>query len=132
MNLVQNISSISGRVLLSAIFISAGFSKLGAGYEGTQAYMSAMGVGGSLLPLVIATEILAGIALLVGFGTRIAAFLLAGFTLLAAVLFHFNFADQMQSILFMKNLAITGGLLTVIAYGAGDFSLDNLRAKRAS
>lgn len=132
MNLVQNVSSISGRVLLSAIFISAGVSKLGAGFEGTQAYMNAMGVNGSLLPLVIATEILAGIALLVGFGTRIAAFLLAGFTLLAAVVFHFDFTDQMQSILFMKNLAITGGLLTVFAYGAGDLSIDHLRAKRTS
>lgn len=132
MNLVQNVSSISGRVLLSAIFISAGVSKLGAGFEGTQAYMNAMGVNGSLLPLVIATEILAGIALLVGFGTRIAAFLLAGFTLLAAVVFHFDFTDQMQSILFMKNLAITGGLLTVFTYGAGDFSIDHLRAKRTS
>lgn len=132
MNLVQNVSSISGRVLLSAIFISAGVSKLGAGFEGTQAYMNAMGVNGSLLPLVIATEILAGIALLVGFGTRIAAFLLAGFTLLAAVVFHFDFTDQMQSILFMKNLAITGGLLTVFTYGAGDLSIDHLRAKRTS
>lgn len=132
MNAVQNVSSISGRVLLSAIFISAGFSKLGAGYEGTQAYMSAMGVSGSLLPLVIATEILAGIALLVGLGTRIAAVLLAGFTLLAAVLFHFDFSDQMQSILFMKNLAISGGLLTVFTYGAGELSIDHLRAKRTS
>lgn len=132
MNLLQKVSSISGRVLLSAIFISAGFSKLGAGYEGTQAYMTAMGISGSLLPLVIATEILAGIALLVGFGTRIAALLLAGFTLLAAVLLHFDFSDQMQSILFMKNLAITGGLLTVLTYGAGELSIDHLRAKRTS
>lgn len=129
MSLQHNLSNASGRVLLSAIFISAGISKLGAGYAGTQGYMEAMGVSGSLLPLVIATEILAGVALLVGFKARIAAFLLAGFSLLSAVLFHFDFGDQMQSILFMKNLAIAGGLLMVVAQGAGQWSLDGRLVK---
>lgn len=131
MNLTSFISSLGGRVLLSAIFISAGISKLGAGYEPTLGYMEMMGVAGGLLPLVIATEILGGIAVLLGFHTRVAAFLLAGFSVLAAVVFHFDFADQMQSILFMKNLAIAGGLLTLVAHGAGALSLDNLRASRA-
>lgn len=131
MNLTAFISSLAGRVLLSAIFINAGVGKLGAGYEPTQGYMEMMGVPGGLLPLVIATEILGGIAVLLGFHVRVAAFLLAGFSVLAAVLFHFDFADQMQSILFMKNLAIAGGLLTLAAHGAGALSLDNLRAKRA-
>ena len=130
MNLMNNAASVTGRVLLSAIFINAGISKLGAGYSGTQGYMDAMGVSGSLLPLVIATEVLAGIALLVGFKARIAAFLLAGFSLLSALLFHFDFGDQMQSILFMKNLAIAGGLLTVVAHGSGAWSVDTLRQQR--
>jgi putative oxidoreductase len=129
MSLQHNLSNAAGRVLLSAIFISAGISKLGAGYAGTQGYMEAMGVSGSLLPLVIATEILAGVALLVGFKARIAAFLLAGFSLLSAVLFHFDFSDQMQSILFMKNLAIAGGLLMVVAQGAGQWSVDGRLVK---
>lgn len=127
MNLTSNISSLTGRILLSAIFISAGFSKLGAGYAGTQGYMESVGLPGALLLLVIATEILAGLALLVGFKTRLAAFLLAGFSLMAAALFHFDFSDQMQSILFMKNLAIAGGLLTLVAHGSGAFAIDNLR-----
>lgn len=131
MNQIQNLSTVAGRVLLSAIFINAGISKLGAGYAGTEAYMNSVGVPGILLPLVIATEILGGFAVLVGFQARIAAFLLAGFTLLAAVLFHFDFADQMQSILFMKNLAIVGGLLTLVANGGGALSLDNLRSRNA-
>lgn len=131
MNAISRISSLTGRVLLSAIFISAGVSKLGAGYAGTQGYMEAMGVSGALLPLVIVTEILAGLAVLLGFKTRIAAFLLAGFSLLAALLFHFDFADQMQYILFMKNLAIAGGLLILVAHGGGAFAIDNLRVKRA-
>jgi putative oxidoreductase len=129
MGLQNNLSNAAGRVLLSAIFISAGISKLGAGYAGTQGYMEAMGVSGSLLPLVIATEILAGIALLVGFKARIAAFLLAGFSVLSAVLFHFDFSDQMQSILFMKNLAIAGGLLMVVAHGGGHWSVDSRLVK---
>ncbi len=130
MNLINNAASVTGRILLSSIFINAGVSKLGAGYAGTQGYMEAMGVSGSLLPLVIATEVLAGIALLVGFKARIAAFLLAGFSLLSALLFHFDFGDQMQSILFMKNLAIAGGLLTVVAHGGGAWSIDTLRQQR--
>jgi putative oxidoreductase len=130
MNLASNTSSLAGRVLLSAIFISAGVSKLGAGYAGTQGYMESMGISGALLPLVIVTEIMAGLAVLLGFKTRVAALVLAGFSLLAAVLFHFDFSDQMQSILFMKNLAIAGGLLTLVAHGSGAFAIDNMRVNR--
>lgn len=131
MNAIHNVASLGGRILLSVMFISAGVSKLGKGYANIQGYMEMMGVTGGLLPLVIATEILVGLALLTGFQTRIAAFLLAGFTLLAAALFHFDFSDQMQSILFMKNLAIAGGLLALVAHGGGALSLDHLRRRGA-
>ena len=131
MNTFHNVASLAGRILLSAMFITAGLSKLGEGYAHTQGYMEMMGVAGGLLPLVIATEVLAGIALLLGFQTRIAAFLLAGFTLLAAVLFHVDFSDQMQQILFMKNLAITGGLLALAAHGGGALSVNHLRRRGA-
>jgi len=117
------IISAAGRGLIAAIFILAGINKI-AGYEGTQGYMDAMGVPGALLPLVIAFEIGAGLAILIGWQTRIAAFLLAGFCLVSAVIFHGNFGDQMQSILFMKNLAIAGGFLFLVANGAGALSVD--------
>ncbi len=120
---LQNISTLLGRILLSAIFILAGIHKIG-GYQGTQGYMQAMGVPGALLPLVILLEIGAGAALLIGWKARIMAFLLGGFTLLAAFIFHHNFSDQVQMIMFMKNMAITGGLLFVFAYGPGAWSLD--------
>lgn len=120
---LQNYSSLVARILLSVMFIMGGYSKIG-GYEGTQGYMESVGVPGMLLPLVIVLELLGGLALLVGWHARIAAFLLAGFTLLAALIFHNNFGDQMQMILFMKNLAITGGLLMVVAFGAGKLSID--------
>ncbi len=120
---LQNVTSLAGRVLLSIMFIMAGYSKIG-GYEGTQGYMESVGVPGLLLPLVIALELIGGLALLLGFQARINAFLLAGFTLLAGLLFHNNFADQMQMILFMKNMAITGGLLLIVAFGPGKWSID--------
>lgn len=120
---IQNISTLAGRILMSIIFIMAGFNKIG-GFEGTQGYMESAGVPGMLLPLVILLELGGGLVLLVGWKARIAAFLLAGFTLLAALIFHANFGDQMQMILFMKNFAIAGGLLFIFAFGPGKWSLD--------
>jgi putative oxidoreductase len=115
--------SVVARVLASAIFIVAGYGKLGAGYAGTQAYMAAMGVPGAMLPLVIALELGGGIALLLGFQTRLVAFLLAGFSIIAGIIFHGG-ADQMQQIMLMKNFAMAGGLLAFTMFGAGRLSLD--------
>lgn len=114
---------LAGRILLSIMFIMAGFSKIG-GYEGTQGYMEAMGVPGMLLPLVILLELGGGLLLLAGFQARIVAFLLAGFCLLSGFIFHFQPAEQMQMIMFMKNITIAGGLLFVVARGAGMLSVD--------
>ncbi|MDH5184824.1 MAG: DoxX family protein [Gammaproteobacteria bacterium] len=115
---------VTGRVLLALIFVMGGLGKLGAGYAATQGYMDAMGVPGMLLPLVILLEIGGGIALIVGWKTRYASILLAGFTVVAALIFHNDFANQMQMIMFMKNLAISGGLLLLAANGSGAYSLD--------
>lgn len=116
----------TGRALMSAIFIMAGINKIG-GYAGTQGYMESAGVPGILLPLVIVLEIGGGLAILLGWQTRIAAFMLAGFSILSALVFHFSFGDQMQSILFMKNMAMAGGLLFLVTAGAGNWSVDALR-----
>ncbi len=124
MNTLQSFAAPVARVLLSLMFVTSGINKI-SGYAGTQGYMEAMGVPGGLLPLVIALEILGGLAVMLGWHTRIAAFLLAGFTLLSALLFHANFGDQMQMIMFMKNVSIAGGFLMIVAQGAGAFSLDN-------
>ncbi|MEH6577703.1 MAG: DoxX family protein [Amphritea sp.] len=115
--------SLLARLGLAVIFIMAGLSKIG-GYEGTVAYMESMGVPGMLLPAVIALEVLGGAAIVVGFLTRLAAFGLAVFCILTALLFHFNLNDQMQFILFWKNIAITGGFLLLMANGAGAYSVD--------
>jgi putative oxidoreductase len=122
----QNLADLLGRVLIAAIFLVAGLNKIG-GYAGTQGYMEAMGVPGALLPLVIALEVLGAIAIIVGWRTRLFAFLLAGFSVVAAVIFHRALGDQMQFILFMKNLAIAGGFLFLVARGPGEWSLDARR-----
>ena len=119
----DNLFPLAGRALISFIFILAGYNKL-MGYAGTVAYMQKAGVPGYLLPVVIAVELGGGLLLLTGFLTRIVALLLAGFTLLAAYFFHRNFGDAGQFVQFQKNLAIAGGLLFVVLYGAGRWSLD--------
>jgi len=115
---------LAGRVLLAIMFVLAGYEKIG-GYQGTQGYMESMGVPGMLLPLVIVLELGGGLAVIAGWQTRIMAIALAGFCVLAALIFHLDFADQMQSIMFMKNLAIAGGFLVLAAHGPGAFALDN-------
>lgn len=121
MNKVFNIAS---RVLMSQIFLISGFGKI-MGYEGTQAYMVKMGVPGVLLPVVILVEFGGGLCLLLGFQVRIVSFLLAGFSIVSAMIFHNNFADQMQLINFLKDLAMAGGLLMFTQYGAGSLSIDH-------
>ncbi len=118
----ENTAELAGRVLLAAMFLLAGIGKI-SGYAGTQAYMGSMGVPGGLLPLVIALEVLGAIAIIVGYRTRLVAAALAGFTLAAGFLFHGG-ADQMQQILLLKNVAITGAFLLLVARGAGAWSMD--------
>jgi putative oxidoreductase len=129
MNQLQAIAAPVGRVLISLMFVTSGFSKI-SGYAATQGYMEAMGVPGALLPLVIAVELLGGLAVMLGWHTRIAAFFLAGFSLLSALLFHANFGDQTQMIMFMKNISIAGGFLMIVSLGGGAFTLDNRLNKK--
>lgn len=120
---VEQSCILLARALLGLFFIYFALDKFAA-YSDTAIYMSAFGVTGILLPVVILFELLAGIALLVGWQTRKAAVLLAGFTILTALMFHSDFTEPVQTILFMKNMAIAGGLLLFVAVGAGQHSLD--------
>ena len=128
MNKLNDFAELGGRILIASIFVLSGFTKIG-GYAGTQGYMEAMGVPGALLPLVILTELGGGLLIVLGLWTRLAAFALAGFSLLSAALFHANFGDQVQMIMFLKNLAIAGGFLLLVAHGPGALSLDARRAR---
>ncbi|WP_349236612.1 DoxX family protein [Bosea sp. FBZP-16] len=116
-------AKLIGRILLALMFVLAGWSKI-SGYAGTQAYMASAGVPGILLPLVIIVELIGGLMIVVGFKTRLVALALFAFTIVASVLFHMNWAQPMQQLLFMKNLAVAGGFLVLFAAGAGAYSVD--------
>ena len=120
---MEKLSLLVGRLLMAQLFLLAGLSKIAA-YEGTQGYMEAFGLPGALLPLVIIFEVGAGIALIAGFFTRYVAWGLAAFSIVSALIFHTDFGDQTQMILFMKNLALAGGLLFLGVTGAGALSID--------
>ncbi len=128
-NALKNATMLAGRAMLATIFILAGIDKIGA-YAGTQAFMESAGIPGILLPAVIGLEIFGGLAVLIGFQTRIAAALLAAFTLLAAIIFHSDFSQQMQSILFMKNVAIAGAFLLLVSQGPGQWAINLQRQLR--
>lgn len=133
MNAMQNSLTLVGRIMLAVLFLPAGLSKIG-GFAGTAGYIASKGlplpeVGAAI---AIAVEVLGGLALILGFGTRWAALILAIFTVVAGVIFH-NFwalpADQqmVQQIMFMKNIAVAGGLLLLAAWGPGSISVDAKR-----
>jgi putative oxidoreductase len=128
---LESTAEVSGRFLLAVLFLLSGLGKVGA-YGATAGYMSATGVPGALLPAVIAVEVVGALAIVLGWKTRPFALLLAGFSLIAALIFHNNLADQTQMIMFFKNLSITGGFLLLAANGAGPLSLDRRNAKRGA
>ena len=120
---IHTMSAPIGRLLISFIFLMSGINKIG-NYSNTSGWMDSMGAPSSLLPLVIILEVLAAIAIIVGWKTKIAAFLLAGFCVLSGLIFHNDFSNQIEMIMLMKNFAIAGGFLILVANGPGNFSLD--------
>ena len=120
-----------GRALLASLFLISGFGKLAAP-AATKAYIVYAGLPLPDLAYLIAVfvEVGLGLALLLGYRTRLVAALMAAFTLVTAFAFHAHFGDANQMTHFLKNVAITGGLLQVAVYGAGDFALDALRLRR--
>ncbi|MFD2265214.1 DoxX family protein [Lacibacterium aquatile] len=126
MNALLTYAPAFGRLLIAVLFILGGFGKIGA-YEGTVGYIASVGLPFPALGYVIAliVELGGGILLLVGFQTRITALILAGFSVATALFFHNQLSDQNQMIHFLKNIAVAGGLLQVVAFGAGALSVDN-------
>jgi len=134
---LQNLLSLTGRLLLASLFLPAGIGKI-SGFAGTVGYISSAGLPFPELAAILALtlEIVGGVALIVGFGTRHAALALAVFTLVASFFFHAFWAvpaDQqyVTQLLFFKNIAVVGGLLTLAAWGAGAWSFD-ARPQRVS
>jgi putative oxidoreductase len=118
-----------GRLLLAALFILEGWSKL-RGYQAAAAYMDRYGVPSLLLPAVIALELGGGALIAVGWQTRLAALALAVFAALAAILFHGDISDRSHLLHVEKDLAIAGGLLVLAVAGAGSWSIEGNKAVR--
>ena len=116
----QTIIPLLARIFLSAIFLWSGINKI-LNPVGTQDFMAAQGLPftGILLILAIATEILGGLSVLLGYQVRWGAGILLGFLIPTTLIFHNNLADRMTQIMFLKNLGIMGGLLMIMEYGAG-------------
>ena len=136
LNSLHNPLTLIGRCLMAIMFLLAGISKIGA-FAGTSGYIASKGLPmpDVVAALTIAVEIGGALALIFGFCTRWAALVLAAFTLIAGLIFH-NYwnlpaaQQSVQQIMFMKNIAIIGGLLTLAAWGAGAWSIDGQRAHR--
>lgn len=124
--------ALGGRILIAILFFFSGIGKLAAPAM-TQGYIASVGLPAPLLGYLIAVivEIVGPVLLVLGYQTRIVALALAGFTVATALMFHNDFADQNQLIHFLKNIAVAGGLLQVVAFGAGALSLDARRALAA-
>jgi putative oxidoreductase len=125
---VGDFAALAGRVLISALFLLSGLGKVNAP-TATIGYIGSVGLPAAALgfAIAVAIEIGGSLALVLGYRTRIAAAVLAIFSIAAALAFHRDFADQNQMVHFLKNFAIAGGLLQIAAFGAGEFSLDARR-----
>lgn len=129
MNTISNSQTLFARILMSSIFILSGIGKIAAP-AATMGYISAMGLPFPAIALggAIAVEVIGGVLLLVGFRTKIVALALAAFTVVTGLIFHTALADQNQMIHLLKNFAMAGGLLQIATFGAGNWSVDALRA----
>ncbi|WP_338804386.1 DoxX family protein [Xenorhabdus griffiniae] len=117
------------RILISVLFIIAGYGKLGDAYAGTQQFMEAMKVPGILLPLTILLELGGGLAVMFGLLTRTTAVFTFIFCILTALLFHSDFSNDLNLTMFLKNISISAGYLLLAMMGPGRFSIDHVMKK---
>ena len=120
----MHIVEFFGRILLSALFLIEGIGKIFM-QEDVVMYMEDYGVPGILFIPAIILEIVFPLLLIVGYKTKWVAVVMALFTFTVAIIFHTNFSEGIQMILFLKDMAIAGGFLIIIAYGPGKISLDH-------
>ena len=121
----MHIVELIGRILLSALFLIEGIGKISM-QEDVMMYMENYGIPGILFIPAVILEILFPLLLIVGYKTKLAAFVMALFTFTVAIIFHTDISDGMQLVFFLKDLAIAGGFMIIIAYGSNKFSLDHL------
>jgi putative oxidoreductase len=122
-------AALAGRLLLAAIFLHEAYAKLTA-YSAAVAYSEAFGVPGQLLPLAIVVEVGCGLLIVIGYQTRAAALVLAGFCVVTAAVFHTKLGVRNELLHFEKDLAIAGGFLVLFAHGAGAWALDAVMQRK--
>ena len=120
---MSNIADLLGRILISALFFLNGIFKIN-NYEATIDWIENFDIPGILLIPAIILEVLGPILIVLGYQTKITAALLSLFCLATAIIFHYDFADQMQLTSFLKNIALAGGFLFLVVNGAKDLSID--------
>ena len=120
---MANLIDFMGRLLISALFLLSAYNKIFS-IDGTMSWMEGFGIPGFLLYPTIALEIIFPLLVIVGYKARVSAGLLAIFCIATAFLFHYDFADQTQTIAFLKNLGLAGGFLFIVANGTKDWSID--------
>tara|TARA_B100000579_G_scaffold399004_1_gene379644 strand:- start:336 stop:722 length:387 start_codon:yes stop_codon:yes gene_type:complete len=120
---MANLFDLIGRIFISSIFLLSGYNKI-FNYKNTVAWMEGFGVPGFLLGPAIALEILLPILIIIGYKTQISAIILAIFCIATAVIFHLDFANQMQTIAFLKNFALAGGFLFIAVHGPKEWSME--------
>ena len=118
-----NFFDLIGRIFISLIFLLSGYNKI-FNYRDTVTWMEGFGIPGFLLWPAIVLEIIFPVLVIIGYRTKISAILLSIFCIATALIFHFDFANQMQTIAFLKNLGLAGGFLIIAAHGPKDWAVD--------
>jgi putative oxidoreductase len=120
---MSNLFDLIGRILISALFLFSAYNKI-LNYSGTVEWMEGFGIPGFLLSPAIALEIILPLLVIIGYQTRLAAILLAMFSVVTALIFHSNFSDQMQMIAFLKNIGLAGGFIFIAINGPRDWAAE--------
>ena len=121
---MSNLIDFIGRLLISALFLLSAYNKIFS-IDGTMSWMEGYGIPGFLLYPTIALEIILPLFVIIGYNARLAAGLLAVFCVTTALIFHYDFADQIQSVAFLKNIGLAGGFLFIVANGTKEWSVQN-------
>jgi len=120
---MTNLIDLIGRILISALFLLSAYNKISS-IDGTMGWMEGFGIPGLLLYPAIILEIILPLFIIIGYRARLSAGLLAIFCVATAFIFHYDFADQMQTIAFLKNIGLAGGFLFIVANGTKEWSVD--------
>ena len=123
---MANLFDLIGRIFISLVFLLSGYNKI-FNYDNTISWMEGFGIPGFLLWPAIVLEFLLPIFIIIGYRTQISAIILAIFCLATALIFHYDFANQMQTIAFLKNFGLAGGFLFIATNGPKEWAIEKKR-----